>query len=99
MRDLPNRLKHWLTALASWSVIKLKVGKGVCPSRAQQYSSNAAMVNSNTSGSPDAATCLAASVFEFANHYGSTLLCPRTGTLLSVCSKIIGNRFSQGHGL
>ena len=39
-------------------VIKLKVGKGVCPSRAQQYSSNAAMANSNASGSPDAATCL-----------------------------------------
>jgi len=33
-------------------VIKLKVGKGVCRSQAQQYSSSAAMANSNASGSP-----------------------------------------------
>ncbi len=43
-------------AAVRWGVIK--GGKGVCPSRAQQYPSNAAMANSNGSGSPDAATCL-----------------------------------------
>src|SRR5437868_14718279 len=35
-----------------------KIQASLHVSRAQQYSSNAAMANSNESGSPDAATCL-----------------------------------------
>src|SRR5689334_621136 len=63
-------------------VIKLKVGKGVCPSRAQQYSSNAAMANSNASGSPDAATYLSGKRVRIRQSLRVDVAVLGTGTLL-----------------